>query len=173
MNYQIEEPLSLWSEIIENLWVGGTDDFDVVNVAKKLPNFGEAKMFDVVISLYAYSQPVGWNCKEIRYGFGDGPLSPDDDKELDKIADWAYQEFRSGKKLGLRCQLGINRSCFLAGKVLLRLGLQPQEAIDLIRDKRSRFALNNKSFVSHLMVNNPKPSEFGQNHLLSNSQETP
>ena len=173
MNYQTEEPLSLWSELIPNLWVGGTDDLDVVNVPKKLPNFGETKMFDTVISLYAHSQPVGWHVKELRYGFSDGPLSPEDNKELDNIADWAYQEFRSGKKLGLRCQLGINRSCFLAGKVLLRLGLQPQEAIDLIRDKRSRFALNNKSFVSHLMVNNPKPSEFGPNHLLSNSHETP
>ena len=173
MNYQIEELLSLWSEIIPNLWVGGTDDHDVVNFPKKLANFGEAKMFDAVVSLYANSQPVGWQVKELRYGFPDGPLSPDDDKELERIADWACSEYLAGGKIGIRCQLGINRSAFLAGKVLLRLGLQPQEAIDLIRDKRSRFALNNKSFVSHLMVNSPKPSEFGPNHLLSKSHETP
>ena len=152
MKYQIEEPLSLWSEIIPNLWVGGTDDFDVVNVPKKLPSFGEAKMFDVVISLYAHSQPVGWNCKEIRYGFGDGPLSPEDDKELDKIAEWAYQEFVSGKKLGVRCQLGINRSNFVVGKLLIKLGYQPREAIALIREKRSRYALNNKHFEAALMA---------------------
>jgi hypothetical protein len=144
--------MSLWSEIIPNLWVGGTDDNDVVNVPKKLPNFGEAKMFDVVISLYAYSQPVGWNCKEIRYGFGDGSLSPEDDKELNKIADWAYQEFVSGKKVGLRCQLGINRSAFVCGKLLLKLGYQPSEAIALIREKRSPHALNNKHFEVALLV---------------------
>ena len=152
MNNQIEEPLSLWSELIPNLWVGGTDDLDVVNVPKKLPNFGEAKMFDTVISLYAYSQPVGWNCKEIRYGFGDGPLSPEDDKELDKIADWAYQEFLSGKKLGVRCMLGINRSAYVAAKILCRLGYEPKEAIALIREKRSPYALNNKHFEAALLA---------------------
>ena len=152
MNYQIEEPLSLWSEIIENLWVGGTDDFDVVNVPKKLPNFGEAKMFDTVISLYAHSQPVGWQVKELRYGFGDGPLSPEDDIELDKIADWAFQEFRSGKKLGVRCQLGINRSAYVAAKILCRLGYESKEAIALIRKKRSPYALNNKHFEEALLA---------------------
>jgi hypothetical protein len=152
MNYQIEEPLSLWSELIPNLWVGGTDDLDVVNVPKKLPNFGDAKMFDTVISLYAHSQPVGWNVKEIRYGFGDGPLSPEDDRELDKIADWAYQEFVLGKKLGVRCQLGINRSAYLCGKLLVKLGYQPSEAISLIREKRSPYALNNKHFEEALLA---------------------
>ena len=152
MNYQIEEPLSLWSEIIPNLWVGGTDDHDVVNVPKKLPNFGEAKMFDVVISLYAYSQPVGWNVKELRYGFGDGPLSPEDDKELDKIADWAYQEFLSKNRVGIRCQMGINRSAYVAGKLLLKLGYQPTEAIAIIREKRSPYALNNKHFEAALLA---------------------
>ena len=152
MNYQIEEPMSLWSEIIPNLWVGGTDDHDVVNVPKKLPNFGEAKMFDMVISLYAHSQPVGWQNLEIRYCFGDGPLSPEDNKELDKIAEWAYQEFLLGKKLGIRCQLGINRSTFVVGKLLVKLGYQPGEAIALIREKRSPYALNNKHFEEALLA---------------------
>ena len=152
MNYQEEAPLSLWSELIPNLWVGGTEDLDVVNVPKKLSSFGEAKMFDTVVSLYAYSQPVGWNVKELRYGFGDGPLNPDVDKELDKIADWAYQEFISGKKLGIRCQMGINRSAYVAGKLLLKLGYQPTEAISLIRDKRSPYALNNKHFEAALLI---------------------
>ena len=152
MNYRIEEPLSLWSEIIQNLWVGGTDDLDVVNVPKKLPNFGDAKMFDVVVSLYAHSQPVGWQVKELRYGFGDGPLSPEDDKELNKIVDWAHQEFMLGKKLGVRCQMGINRSAYFCGKLLLKLGYQPSEAIALIREKRSPYALNNKHFEEALLA---------------------
>ena len=152
MNYQIDKPLSLWSELIPNLWVGGTDDLDVVNVPKKLPNFGETKMFDTVISLYAHSQPVGWHVKELRYGFSDGPLSPEDDKELDNIADWAYQEFRSGKKLGVRCQLGINRSAYVAAKILCRLGYESKEAIALIRKKRSPYALNNKHFEEALLA---------------------
>jgi len=152
MNYQIEDPLSLWSEIIPNLWVGGTDDFDVVNVPKRLPNFGEEKMFDVVISLYAHSQPVGWHVKELRYGFGDGPLSPEDDKELDKIAEWAHQEFLSKNRVGIRCQMGINRSAYVAGKLLLKLGYQPTEAIAIIREKRSPYALNNKHFEAALLA---------------------
>ena len=152
MNYQIEESLSLWSEIIPNLWVGGTEDFDVVNVPKKLPNFNEVKNFDTVISLYAYSQPVGWQVKELRYGFGDGPLSIEDDKELNKIAEWAYQEFISGQKIGIRCQMGINRSAYIAGKLLLKLGYEPAEAIALIRRQRSPFALHNKHFEEALLA---------------------
>jgi hypothetical protein len=152
MNYQKEDSINLWSEIIPNLWVGGTDDFDVINVPKKLPNFGEARKFDTVISLYAYSQPVGWQTKEIRYGFGDGPLSPEDDEELNRIADWAYQEFLAGKKLGIRCQMGINRSAYVAGKLLLRLGYKPTEAIELIRKKRSNYALNNIHFEEALLA---------------------
>ena len=152
MNYQVEEPLSLWSEIIPNLWIGGTEDFDVVNVPKKLPNFNEVKKFDTVISLYAYSQPVGWQVKELRYGFGDGPVNIEDDKELNKIAEWAYQEFNSGKKIGIRCQLGINRSSYVAGKLLLKLGYAPVDAIALIRRKRSPFALSNKHFEEALLA---------------------
>jgi hypothetical protein len=153
MNYQIEEPLSLWSEIIPNrLWVGGTDDLDIVNIPKNLPNFGEAKMFDVVISLYAHSQPVGWQVKELRYGFPDGPLSPEDGKELDRIADWAFSEYLAGGKIGIRCQLGINRSAYLCGKLLIKLGYQPSEAIALIRERRSPYALNNKYFEKALLA---------------------
>lgn len=151
MNYQIEEPLTLWSEIIPNIWVGGTDDYDIVNIPKKLPNFDETRMFDSVISLYAYSHPVGWQVKELRYGFGDGPLSSPDDSALERIAEWGCAEYLAGNKVGIRCQLGINRSAFLAGKMLIRLGRTPEEAINLIRAKRSERALNNTYFVESLM----------------------
>jgi len=152
MKYQIAEPLNLWSEIIPNLWVGGTQDSDVVNLPKKLPNFGEESLFDTVVSLYAFSQPVGWQVKELRYGFSDGPLTQSDNSELNRIADWACQDFRSGKRVGIRCQLGINRSCFLAGKILLRLGYAPIDAIKIIREKRSGYALSNKYFEESLMA---------------------
>lgn len=152
MNHQIEEPLSLWSEIIPNLWVGGTEDFDVINVPKRLSNFNEKKMFDTVVSLYAYSQPVGWQVKEIRYGFGDGPLGTEDEEELNKLARWTYEEYKLGKKIGIRCQMGINRSAYVAGKLLVMLGYKPIDAITLIRSKRSKFALNNRYFEKALLT---------------------
>ena len=78
--------------------------------------------------------------------------SIEDDKELNKIAEWAYQEFNSGNKIGIRCQLGINRSTYLAGKLLIKLGYEPVDAIALIRRKRSPFALNNKHFEEALLA---------------------
>jgi hypothetical protein len=53
------------------IFIGGTGDLDTVNYGRALPKFGEVRQFDSVVSLYAYSNPVGWGIKELRYGLGD------------------------------------------------------------------------------------------------------
>jgi hypothetical protein len=40
----------------------------------------------------------------------------------------------------------------LAGKILLRLGYAPIDAIKIIREKRSGYALSNKYFEESLMA---------------------
>jgi hypothetical protein len=40
---------------------------------------------------------------------------------------------------------------YVAGKLLLKLGYKPSEAIALIREKRSPYALNNKHFEAALL----------------------
>ena len=151
MNTNIRAPQELWSEIISNIFIGGTDDLDTVNYGRELPKFGEARQFDSVVSLYAYSNPVGWGIKELRYGFGDGPINKAEVQTLREIADWIAAEYANEKKIGVRCQAGINRSSLCVALFMIRhLNCKAEDAIQLIREKRSPDALFNQDFVDFL-----------------------
>jgi len=151
MNTNIQAPQELWSEVIPNIFIGGTDDLDTVNYGRALPKFGEERQFDSVVSLYAYSNPVGWGIKELRYGFGDGPINQAEVQTLREIADWIGFEYAKGKKVGVRCQAGINRSSLCVGLFMIRhLGYSAEKVIVLIREKRCQDALYNRDFVSFL-----------------------
>jgi len=54
------------------------------------------------------------------------------------------------KKVATRCQMGWNRSSLIVALVLLEEGYKAQEAINLIREKRSPAALCNPEFVRFL-----------------------
>jgi protein-tyrosine phosphatase len=141
----------LYSEILPNLWQGGTDDDDLVHKGTgRLPTYSDFKEFDVVVSLSAYSSPMGWLVKEYRFGFPDGPTSDEIYEELEKIAEYAYVDWKAGKKCLVRCQAGINRSGLVVALMLMRDGLSAEDAIALIRKKRSEYALENVHFVEYL-----------------------
>lgn len=141
----------LYSEILPNLWQGGTDDDDLVHKGTgRLPTYSYFKEFDVVVSLSAYSLPMGWMVKEYRFGFPDGPTSEDIYAELETIADYAYLDWKAGKKCLVRCQAGINRSGLVVALILIRDGMSAEDAISLIRIKRSQYALDNVHFVEYL-----------------------
>ena len=151
MNTKIEAPQELWSEVIPNIFIGGTDDLDTVNYGRDLPKFGEARQFDSVVSLYAYSNPVGWGIKELRYGFGDGPINQEEVQTLREIADWIAGEYVNAKKIGVRCQAGKNRSSLCVALFMIRhLMYSAERAINLIREKRGPDALFNTEFVAFL-----------------------
>ena len=161
MNTNIEAPQELWSEVITNIFIGGTDDLDTVNYGRELPKFGDTKQFDSVVSLYAYSNPVGWGIKELRYGFGDGPINQEEMKTLREIADWIAGEYTNAKKIGVRCQAGINRSSLCVALFMIRnLNYKADEAIQLIREKRSPDALFNPDFVKFLQQEESTQIEF-------------
>ena len=141
----------LYSEILPNLWQGGTDDDDLVQKGSgRLPIHGDYKEFDVVVSLSAYSLPMGWMVKEYRFGFTDGPTSDEIYSELEKIADYAYLDWKAGKKCLVRCQAGMNRSGLVVALLLMRDGMSADDAITLIRKKRSEWALSNEYFTRYL-----------------------
>jgi protein-tyrosine phosphatase len=50
----------------------------------------------------------------------------------------------------VRCHSGYNRSGLVVGQTLIELGYQPGDAIDLIRQRRSSLALNNKVYEEYL-----------------------
>lgn len=148
--YSIEYPKELWSEILPGLWQGGTDDDDV-DVQKTVPAI-QPKHFDTVVTAYAWANPVDWFVKEIRFGFYDGTMADFDPAELEDIVSMAYADWKRGKKVGVRCQAGMNRSGLIVALVLMKDGFTAEQAIGLIREKRSKHALFNKKFVEYLLA---------------------
>ena len=139
------------SKILDELYQGGTDDeATVYRGNKRLPTVGDPRPFDSVVSLCAYSLPVGWLDKEMRFAFTDGSLEPWTIKEIEAIADWVYAQWKAGDRVLIRCQAGMNRSSLVTALVLMKDGLNADEAIALIRKQRSEYCLSNKHFVEYL-----------------------
>jgi hypothetical protein len=144
----------LWSEVVEGLWQGGTDDMDT-HVMMQKPMI-TTKEFDTVITMYADANPVDWFVKEFRYGVWDSDINKMDTTELFDIVRLAHAEWKRGKRVLIRCQAGWNRSGLVTALVLIREGMGAREAIDLIRKTRSEWALCNKSFEEFLVRQDPK-----------------
>lgn len=140
----------LYSEILPGLYMGGTADDDVVDVAKPLKNLNATNEFDSVVTAYSWAQPMSWYCHENRFGFSDGPINDETFTKVDELATWLHGEWKQGKKCLARCQAGLNRSGILIALTIMKDGYTAKEAIDLIRTKRSPYALGNKYFVEKL-----------------------
>ena len=160
-DYDDIRPRDLWSEILPGLWQGGTDDDDIIGNDKfakpfkygteKIEAFITKEDFDAVVTLYQYANPVGWFVNEYRYGFYDAKMSMVDLNELRNAVDYAYNAWKAGKEVLIRCQAGLNRSGLVTALVLIKDGYDPVEAISLIRDKRSPNALFNLDFERWLV----------------------
>ena len=146
----MEEELTLFSEILPNLYMGGTGDEDIVQFGKRLPELHEREEFDAVVTCYSYAQPMSWYVHENRYGFADGPMNAKTFSKVVELADWLHSEWKSGKKCLSRCQAGLNRSGIVIALVLIKEGYSADEAIALIREKRDPNALFNPDFVRNL-----------------------
>jgi hypothetical protein len=155
-------PNQLWTETLPNLWQGGTLDRwagqDWYDQAPAIGNKITPEHFDSVITLYASAEPADWFVKEVRLGFYDsamGDFNPE--TELEDIVKMAHKDWKSGKKVLIRCQAGLNRSGIVMALVLIREGYSPEEAITVMREKRSRAVLCNKHFVDYLLGLNEDP----------------
>ena len=151
----------LWSEILPGLWLGGTDDDDTIEtgVDTYKPRMITKDDFDTVVTLYSWAQPVDWSVEEVRYGFYDSEIGHIDFSAVERAADFAYQAWKSGKRVLIRCQAGINRSSLVMAHVLMKDKYTAREAIDLMREKRSKAVLLNKHFVDYLVMSDEVPLE--------------
>ena len=151
----------LWSEILPGLWLGGTDDDDTIEtgVDTYKPRMITKDDFDTVVTLYSWAQPVDWLVEEVRYGFYDSEISHIDFAAVERAADFAYQAWKSGKRVLIRCQAGINRSGLVMAHVLMTDKYKAREAIDLMREKRSKAVLLNRHFVDYLVMSDEVPLE--------------
>jgi hypothetical protein len=144
----------LWSEVLPNLWQGGTDAFDEVgrgNNNRRITNLD----FDSVYTMCSLSNPVMNGVLEVRKAVRDGNMSDfNPERDLYDLVVMAHRDWLNGKRVLIRCQAGWNRSGILMALVLIREGYTASEAIDLIREKRSRHALSNSYFVVWLLEAN-------------------
>lgn len=145
--------MPLWSNVLDGLWVGGTDDYDTLGDYRAWSGsqaFITPEMFDTVVTMYQYANPVDWLVKEYRYCIYDSDVNHFDWAELFATAKFAHGEWKRGKRVLIRCQAGLNRSGLVTALVLIRDGYTAEEAIALLREKRSPQALFNKQFVNFL-----------------------
>jgi protein-tyrosine phosphatase len=61
-----------------------------------------------------------------------------------------HSQWKLGKVVAGKCQAGLNRSSLVVALVLLKEGYSATDAIDLIRKKRSKYALFNTYFVDFI-----------------------
>ena len=144
-------PTSLYSEIAPNLFMGGTDDADVIQnpIAR---NIRRTDMpFDSIVTMYAWAQPADWNIQEFRYGVPDASIAQIDLARLKQAVEFGYNRWLSGDRVLVRCQAGLNRSGLVTALILMSAGLDAGTAIEEIRKKRAEVALFNNEYVTWLI----------------------
>ena len=146
-----QEPKTLHTEILPGLWMGGTADDDYVDTPKELPKLEHGVPFDAVVTLFAWAQPMPWGVEELRWGFADANMGYVDPARLHRVVQWAYDRWQQGDRVLIRCQAGMNRSGLVTALVLMKADHTAEQAISLLREKRSEVVLFNDHFVDYLL----------------------
>ena len=146
------KPISLYSEILTNLFMGGTDDEDVIHIPARIYSRREDLPFDSIVTMYAWARPADWNVQEFRYGVPDASIKDIDLQRLRQAVDFGYDRWKDGDRVLIRCQAGLNRSGLVLALILIKDGCTPEGAINLIRESRGEDALFNTSFCNWLLT---------------------
>ncbi len=142
-----------WDEIVPGLWMGGhefrgrtgqresavvRDEFDLVQTLLRLPGYGP----DPGVEHHVWPIP-------------DGPLDGTQLAGVIRLAQAAGDALDAGRTVLVRCYSGYNRSALVVAHTLARRGHSADEAIRLIRSRRSPWALHNELFVAYLRAGLP------------------
>lgn len=138
------------SHVIDNLYQGG--------YAEGYPPPALPGDFVRVVSLYPWGQyTVGPNTELVEYEMYDAGEIPAE-KSIFEAANLVREGMERGKTI-VHCQAGLNRSGLVAATALILDGMKPQEAIDLLRKKRSPLVLCNHYFEEWLLGQGRKMNE--------------
>ncbi|MFC4054797.1 hypothetical protein ACFOY4_34355 [Actinomadura syzygii] len=137
-----------WNEIVPGLWMGGHHYAD--SSGGRVPAVVTDE-FDLVISLYLREGhgPSG----DVEHHFTDlpdGPLTADQIEAVCALAATVVDALRDGRRVLVRCHSGYNRSGLVVAQSLVSMGYPADDAVFLVRYRRSKWALNNGLFVDYL-----------------------
>lgn len=132
------------SHITDNLWSGGCTNSLI------LP-----REIEHVISLYP------WEAYQLRHELRSftsvrmyDAAGHVDAEQVISIALWVNECRRTGPTL-VHCQAGLNRSGMIAATALVLGGMEPDQAIALLREKRSDAVLCNSDFEQFVRLQLP------------------
>lgn len=138
----------LISHITDNLYVGGHSD------TADLGDF-----FSHIFSLYIWGEKYrsAETTKHARVRMLDSPT--EDTSLVDELVPRIVEALEEGGNVLIHCQAGINRSNLTAALVLREWkGLTSQQAVAMLREKRSPLVLANAGFERYLLgLDNPEP----------------
>lgn len=162
------DPGSAWDEIVPCLFMGG--HICKGPSGKRVPVV-VGDEFDVVISLYRAdghgpAATVEHHCRQIP----DGPLTGTHLAHVCELAEIATTAVRAHRKVLVRCHRGYNRSGLVVVQALVQLGYPVDDAIVLVRYRRSKWALNNHLFVDYLTIGLNVAGSAGRPRRLSISR---
>nr|BFE55772.1 dual specificity protein phosphatase family protein [Dactylosporangium thailandense] len=136
-----------WNEIVGGLWMGGHHHLDAGVVVPAVVG----SEFDLVVSLHerdGHGPDPGVEHRVVDVP--DQPLRADQLEAVRRVAELTADAVRADRRVLVRCHRGYNRSGLVIAHALVLLGHQPDDAIDMIRRRRSTRALNNATFVDYI-----------------------
>ena len=143
-------PDAPWHQIRPRLWMGGHDWTDPAGEPRPAVVTDE---FDLVISLFTRDgHGPGPGVEHLVFEIPDDTLLAAQIDGVRRLGAIAADAVRQGRETLVRCHVGYNRSGLVVAQALidLDLGLGTEDAIALIRERRSPRALNNEVFVAYL-----------------------
>ena len=90
----------------------------------------------------------------LHFAYRDANVIPDS-TDLRIAASFLNDLRAAGKTVFIHCRLGLNRSALLTGLVLIDEGYRATDAIEMMRNLRSPYVLENKTFERYLLSDNP------------------
>lgn len=148
-----------WNEIVPGLFMGGQVTGDYWTSGEYVAVGSE---FDAVYSMYWGPEVRGAGDGRSAYGpnpevehihfpIPDDDLAPGELAQVRHLAEQIARRLHLGQRVLVRCQAGYNRSGLVVAFALMELGYNVHDAIDLIRQKRSEYALHRLVFLRYLL----------------------
>jgi len=140
--------IPLISHITDNLYVGGHSH------RADLGDF-----FSHVFSLYTWGSQYLTHEDTVHNSVTIHDATDADVSLVDALVDEVVEALEGGGNVLVHCQAGINRSNLVATLALRKWkGLTSEQAIAMLREKRSPLVLANKGFERYLLnLDNPEP----------------